>query len=216
MSEVHVFDVDHTITRKAMGSRFMAEGLRSGVFPLSVLFFMPLWYLRYRFSSLEVESLNEEIPMLKGKSREFLEDLARKALVHSIHKDIYPEAEAVVKRLQRDGKRVILASSAFEILLLPLAEYLEIDTIIATKLAFNDGISTGGFEGLPAFQNEKKRRVLEYISQEGHRAEDYTFYSDSFHDLPLLEAIGTPVAVNPDIRLRKAAKKRDWTILRFS
>ena len=64
------------------------------------------------------------------------------------------------------------------------------------------GPATGRFEGPPLLKEEKKRRVLEFLRARGERPESCAFYSDSILDLPLLEAVGRPVAVNPDARLR--------------
>jgi phosphoserine phosphatase len=63
------------------------------------------------------------------------------------------------------------------------------------------------------FRAEKSARVMEFIARAGESPEDCGFYSDSIYDLPLLEAIGHPVAVNPDFRLRRIAARRGWPII---
>jgi phosphoserine phosphatase len=83
----------------------------------------------------------------------------------------------------------------------------------ATTLEFRDGICTGKIVGLPMFRAEKSARVMEFIERAGETPEDCGFYSDSIYDLPLLEAIGHPVAVNPDFRLRRIAARRGWPII---
>jgi phosphoserine phosphatase len=69
---------------------------------------------------------------------------------------------------------------------------------------------------MPMFRREKSARVLSYIAGQGVAARDCSFFSDSIYDLPLLESVGTPVAVNPDFRLRRIARWRGWTIKEMS
>ena len=86
------------------------------------------------------------------------------------------------------------------------------DKIIATQLEYIDGICTGNFASPPVFGPEKMKRVLSFIKEIGSDISTCSFYSDSYHDIPLLEAVADPVAVNPDYRLRREALKRGWKI----
>ena len=95
------------------------------------------------------------------------------------------------------------------------ADYLGVDAIIATKFAFKDGKCLGRFEGKPAFREEKRKKVLEYIKENNIDLASSSFYSDSIHDYPLFMEVGNPVAVNPDFRLTRCAKKHGWPILKF-
>ena len=97
----------------------------------------------------------------------------------------------------------MLATSSLDIIVEPLAQYLDVDGLLATALEFEDGTCTGRFQGMPMFRREKTERVLSFLAAQGVRARDCSFFSDSIYDLPLLEAVGTPIAVNPDFRLRQ-------------
>ena len=110
----------------------------------------------------------------------------------------------------------MLATSSLDIIVEPLAQYLHVDGVLATSLEFEDGTCTGRFSGMPMFRREKKERVLSFIAGEGVSAGECSFYSDSIYDLPLLEAVGRPVAVNPDFRLRWIARRRGWPIRELS
>ncbi|MBN2050780.1 MAG: HAD-IB family hydrolase, partial [Spirochaetales bacterium] len=74
---------------------------------------------------------------------------------------------------------------------------------------------TGRFEGKLHFGENKKKEALSFLRERGITPEECAFYSDSIHDRPLLEAVGTPVAVNPDIRLKELACQRGWRIIYF-
>jgi HAD superfamily hydrolase (TIGR01490 family) len=121
-----------------------------------------------------------------------------------------------VDALKARGISVWFATSSVDFLVQPIVDRLGADGLIASQLEFQDGISTGRFEGRPAFGIEKLRRVKEQADRLAVDLRDCSFYSDSVHDLPLLEAVGTPVAVNPDFRLKKIARQRGWEILRCS
>jgi phosphoserine phosphatase len=110
----------------------------------------------------------------------------------------------------------VLATSSLDFIVAPLATHLGAGGILATTLQFVNGACTGQIAGTPMFRREKKNRVLAYLAQEGVAPSDCSFYSDSIYDLPLLEEVGRPVAVNPDFRLRRIARSRGWPILNLS
>ena len=116
--------------------------------------------------------------------------------------------------MKDQGRRVVLATSSLDIIVRPLAEWLGVE-LIASSLEFDGEESTGRFLDSPVFKQEKRRLVMELITQSGHAAGDCSFYSDSIHDLPLLRSVGHPVAANPDRRLRKVARREGWKILDF-
>lgn len=209
------FDVDHTLTRHSTGRRFAFLGVRKGVFPLSALLTMPFYYTCYRVGCMPIRNLDRSFPFLRGRTREELEELAGRTFEQWIKKDLYPEAAQLIETLQARGTRVILASSSLDMLIRPLAHHLGVKEYISSSLEFLDHRSTGNLIGFPAFGNEKKRFVLEFLEQNGGSLEECSFYSDSITDLPLLEAVAHPIAVNPDPRLYFVAKRRGWPILRF-
>ncbi len=211
MQGADFFDVDHTITRRSSGRHFMLLGVRRGVFPVSSLLFFPLTYLRYRFFGRKAE-----LPGLKGISLKDIEGVSRESFDESLMHDLYPDALTLIKRFQSSGRRVVLATSSIDFIVKPLADYLGITEMIANSLVFEDGVCTGRFMDIPVFRQEKRKKVLEYIESRGISVEESSFYSDSIHDLPLLEDIGNPVAVNPDRSLKRIAEKRGWEILVFS
>ncbi len=217
---MEIFDVDHTITRRSSGRCFVMLGVRMGLLPLSFYLSLPYYYLKYRvggplFGDMGKDLLGRGFPELIDKSVEEIERVSRQSFEEELIRDIFPQAFELIRNLKTVGRRVVLATSSIDIVIRPLAEYLGVEDVIATRLEFKHGICTGRFLSAPLFGEEKKRRVVEYLESLEYRLDDCSFYSDSFHDLPLLGAVGRPVAVNPDIRLRKIARQRNWDILRF-
>ena len=207
------FDVDRTVLRRSSGRYFLLLGVRQGLFPVTSLIHLQIAYLRY-WLGWPRGYPSWEFPILRGRTRSELEELAARSFPY-LKKQIYPQAEQLIASLRASGQRVVFATFSLDLIVGHLARHLGLDGLLASRLEFSGERATGRFEGKPLLKEEKKRRVLEYIRQQGLEPKDCSFYSDSIHDLPLLEAVGEAVAVNPDLRLARTARRRGWRILRF-
>ena len=216
MAGIEFFDVDHTLTRRSSGGRYVALAMRRGVVPRRLLFVLPWYSLTYRLGIFRLREYEKGFPYLNGISRSTLENLARESFDNGLKRDLFPEGVELVRKLRAQGRRVVLATSSLDFIVAPLAEYLGVDGVLATALEFRNGICTGKLDGLPMFRREKRERVLTFASALGVQPSDCGFYSDSIYDLPLLESVGRPVAMNPDVRLRRIARARGWPIMDLS
>jgi len=212
-SETHIFDVDHTISRHSTGIHFLYEGIRMGVLPLFPVMTIPAIYLKYRSGRMAHGRVRETIPGLQGKSCEELRRVARECFARRIKHDLFPSAVALIRSIVDRGGHVVLATLSVDIIVEPLAAFLGVDDIIASSFEFDDGICTGRFAGGPMFNVAKRDQVLQFLAERGRRLEDCSFYSDSINDLPLLEAVGHPVAVNPDRKLSAESAARKWSVV---
>ena len=115
----------------------------------------------------------------------------------------------------RDKKNtLIIVTATNEIITRPIATLLNIDNLIATEAEKVKGRITGKVCGLPSFAKGKVSRVVEWLSQHNHLSlEGSYFYSDSDSDIPLLEAVDYPYAVNPNENLTKYATDKNWPII---
>ena len=95
----------------------------------------------------------------------------------------------------------------------PIAERLGVETLIATECEMLDGRYTGRSTDVPCFREGKVTRLNRWLEETGFTLEDSYFYSDSMNDLPLLEQVANPVAVDPDPNLRAEAEKRGWPVI---
>ena len=209
------FDVDHTLTRHSTGRRFVEHGLRMGHFPLRLLLHMPVFYVRYRLGMITQRDLRKAGVAIRGCTRTQLAAIADAAVSYSMRYDLFHEAVETVTRFQSAGVPTVIATSSLDILVKPLAEKLGMTGVIATELEFEDDVATGRASGVPCVGAEKLRRVLEYIGRHNTVTADCGFYTDSVNDLPVLNVVGTPVAVNPDPRLHRIALRRGWQVVRF-
>ncbi len=216
MPGIDFFDVDHTLTRRSSGTRFISLAMRRGLLPRRLLAVVPWYALTYRLGIFHLRSYDGGFPYLKGITRAALDGIARESFDTWLKGDLFGGAVSLVKERLAAGRRVILATSSIDFIVAPLAEYLGVREVLATTLEFENGACTGRVVGLPMFRREKKERVLDFLAREGESAASCAFYSDSIYDLPLLEAVGQPVAVNPDFRLRRIARDKGWPIIDLS
>jgi HAD superfamily hydrolase (TIGR01490 family) len=129
---------------------------------------------------------------------------------------IKPVALDLIQQHQALGDHVMIVTATNEFVTRPIAEALGVSELIAVELARDaQGWITGDIAGTPSFKEGKVTRVAQWLASKGLDWPEVhiTFYSDSVNDLPLLEMAQTPVATNPDARLRQLATDRGWRIL---
>jgi len=117
-----------------------------------------------------------------------------------------------VREHVENGNHVAIATSAVRQIAQPLAEHLSITNLVCSELEQRDGRLTGEFCAPLCYAEGKRQRARALATSLGTELRRATFYTDSITDAPLLEAVGTPVAVNPDARLRRLARRRGWRI----
>ncbi len=116
---------------------------------------------------------------------------------------------------EHDGALKALVTATNRFITAPIAAELGIAHLIATDIEEVDGMFTGKPRGTPSFREGKVTRVAEWLAARGGALSDYEswFYSDSLNDLPLLERVTHPVAVDPDATLRAHAAERGWPVI---
>ena len=215
--KLHIFDVDHTLVNGSSGRHFIVSAIKEGVLPGSVLLSIPLVYLRYRLGRLKPSHINRELPQVKGVDRPTLDRIAELTYTKRLEPAIFDDAIKFLDELRESNQEIAIATSSVDIIVGPLAERLKISTIISSSMEFDDeNRCTGRFIDSPIFGEAKRIKVVAYLEERGIDPESCAFYSDSVYDLPLLQAIGKPVAVNPDYLLKRHAKREGWEIKAFS
>lgn len=213
--KTYIFDIDHTLLKSATGIYFVREGLNRKLFFRRQLIKIPIVLFKYRMGFLKGSIVEREIPFMKGISRKDIEELGKAGFEKYGKSHVYKDARDLIDRLKKENQTVIFATSSFDYSVRPVADYFGINEVIASSFEFDGDYCTGYIEGRAAFGESKKSKVISFLEREGINPKDCVFYSDSHHDLPLLEYVGTAVAVNPDRKLKPLALKRGWEILHF-
>lgn len=123
------------------------------------------------------------------------------------------KADALLAEHRERGDYLLIITATNDFVTRPVAESLGVDDIIATECELRDGRYTGRIIGTPTFRDGKVTRLHQWLQHNDFTLADSSFYSDSQNDLPLLELVAQPVAVDPDPSLRAIAEQRGWRIL---
>ena len=110
---------------------------------------------------------------------------------------------------------MVLVSGSVEAIVRPLADRLDVRDVLAPRLEAADGRLTGRLDRPPLAGNRKADAVREFARDNGVDLEASYAYADSLDDMPMLEVVGRPAAVNPDERLLGAALERGWDVYRW-
>ena len=113
----------------------------------------------------------------------------------------------------KSADKVLIASGSHDFLVKGFAEYFDIEFSIGTPVEIKNDIFTGSLSGEPTFSDGKVKAVKNWCLNNNLRIEDSIFYSDSINDLPMFEACGDPIVVNPDDNLKEIAMNRSYKIL---
>ncbi|MCL4122977.1 UNVERIFIED_CONTAM: hypothetical protein GTU68_063352, partial [Idotea baltica] len=119
----------------------------------------------------------------------------------------------LIEQHRNKGDTLVIITATNDFITRPIADLLEVETLIATQAEFINNKYTGKISGTPCFQTGKITRLNEWLASQKIEMQDSWFYSDSINDLPLLEVVDNPVAVTPDSKLRAHAEHKNWPII---
>jgi fatty acyl-CoA reductase len=125
-------------------------------------------------------------------------------------KRLYPEAVETLREHKRAGHRIVLLSGALDFILEPFEDLA--DDVLTARLEEENGVYTGELSGTPVAGEARARMLASFARRRNVDLSRSYAYADSISDLPMLEAVGNPVVINPDARLRAAAKERGWQV----
>lgn len=126
---------------------------------------------------------------------------------------VLPKGRALIENHRRQGDYPLIITATNAFITAPIGRYLGVETTLATQPELIADQYTGKYIGTPTFREGKVKRLYEWLDETGHTLEGAAFYSDSHNDLPLLEHVSRPIAVDPDDKLREIAQARGWDII---
>lgn len=137
----------------------------------------------------------------------------REFMAECIEPIILPKGLALLDGHRAAGDKLVIITATNRFVTAPIAARLGVDTLLATECEMVDGRYTGRTTDVPCFKEGKVTRLNRWMQENGFTLDRSTFYSDSMNDLPLLEQVSYPVAVDPDPKLMAEAEDRNWPIM---
>lgn len=212
------FDLDKTVIAKssalAFGRPFYRDGLITRRDVVKAAYAQLIFKLGGADESQMARLRDYLAELCTGWRVEQVRQIVNETLHELIHPYVYAEAAALIAEHHAAGRDVVLVSSSGEEMVQPIGEMLGVSDVIATRMAVEDGRYSGEVEFYAAGPN-KVTAVRELAERRGYDLGDSYAYSDSITDVPLLESVGHPSAVNPDRGLRRVAVERGWPVLTF-
>lgn len=213
------FDLDKTLMQGSSAFQFGRAAYRAGLLGRRQLIADGLANLQFRLrgaTDADTLALRERIAAgLEGRRVVELERLGTEVL-RGILPRVYPQMLALAHEHQDAGRRAYIVTAASQDLANILAQVMALDGGIGSQISeVRDGVYTGRPAGVFVYGAGKAEAIRRLAEREGIDLNASYAYSDSESDLPMLEAVGHPVAVNPDSSLLHIARARGWDVLRF-
>ena len=172
------------------------------------------FFRQYQNGTLDIhEFLNFALRPLANHTPEQLSQWHDEFMRERIEPMMLPKAQQLLDSHRERGEYLLIITATNRFVTEPIAQRLGVNGLLATDPEQLGDRYTGRVSGTPCFQEGKVTRLEQWLNQTGHTLEGSSFYSDSCNDLPLLERVDNPVAVNPDERLTQIAQQRSWPIL---
>lgn len=217
--EAAFFDLDKTVIAKASMVAFSGPLHRAGLISRRMLLraaWAQLIYAQFGASPRKLEKMRDlALRLTRGWEQVEINTIVRETLVDVIEPIVFDEALELIRSHQAEGRKVFIVSASPEEIVAPLAQYLGVDEALATRAELEEGRYTGRTETY-CYGPGKVVLIERVAARDGIDLKRSYAYSDSISDLPMLEAVGHPVVVNPDRDLQRAARRNGWEVRRFS
>ena len=209
------FDFDRTLISANSGVLWLRNEIRQGNISLLKGLAATLWVARYHLGfARKGKGLERAIASLEGRAEAELRERTTAFYEADVRALYRPGARRAVEEHRAEGDELVLLTSSPAYLAELVARDLQLDAVLCNRFEVDsDGLYTGRTIGDLCYGIGKLRHAQRHARDRGVDLEDCAFYTDSFSDLAVMEAVGRPVAVNPDQRLRRVATSRGWEIV---
>lgn len=209
------FDLDRTLIAENSGALWVRRELELGYIKPWQALQAAAWVAGYELGFARIEkALERAIASLAGVPEQQLRERTASFYDLCVRPLYRPGARLALEEHRRAGDALVLLTSSSQYLGEHVTRDLRLDALICNRFEVDErGLHTGRILGALCFGPGKLRHASEFAQSKGARLEESVFYTDSYADRPVLEAVGRPVAVNPDRRLRRLAERRRWELL---
>ena len=210
-----IFDLDNTLiggdSDNLWGQFLCEQGLVDGA---DFGAMNDQFYEDYKAGRLNIDAyLRFALAPLVGRPRDLLEQWHRDFMASKIQPIMLPRAFKLIEEHRSRGHELLIITATNSFITRPIATALGIETLLACEGEIVDGLYTGEPSGILTYHTGKVRRLQDWLEGRDATLAGAYFYSDSHNDLPLLELVDNPVAVDPDEALRARAVAEAWPII---
>ena len=172
------------------------------------------FYHQYEIGELDIYAWAEfSFKVLTEFSFDELSDLRQKFVYTKIKPIFLEKAQSCINGHKENGHQVLVITASNTFITKPVVEMYGIRHLLATEPEFKSGRFTGKVSGIPCFQSGKIDNLMPWLEKNNESLIGSYFYSDSHNDLPLLELVDNPIAVNSDEILTSTAQENGWQVL---
>jgi HAD superfamily hydrolase (TIGR01490 family) len=215
-SYIVFFDLDRTITKSISGKALARAAFRKGLMSRSDLLNAILQSVMFSLKLKDpLKIIDNMVSWVRGIPEKHLIELCAEVADNDLIPSVYLLARSEIAIHKAKNAKVVILSSALSMICRTIARHLELDDFLCSDLEVVNGYMTGHPVGHLCFGQEKEVKLKEYCKQNNFQPSEAWYYGDSISDLPVLSAVGNPVCVNPDKKLKKAAIKNNWKIVRW-
>lgn len=219
MSEARVaalFDLDRTLVTQDTASLFIQFERRMGDASAFDVAKVAWWMARYTAGLLDAQRVAEKVALgYRGKREDWMVERGERCYREFVRPHVSDDGRRTIERHRREGHLVAIVTSGTPYLVMPLARDVGVEHVVCSRMQVREGVFTGKLLQPLCYGSGKVALTRTFSQSHGFSLEESYFYSDSITDLPLLEAVRTPVVVNPDARLNRHARRKDWRLERW-
>jgi len=217
MPRAALFDMDRTLVRKETASLYVRYQRARGEAGLRDLAQVLFWVAQYTLGVIDAPVVaRKALAGYRGMAEAIMVDRCEDFFSSYVERHITEAGRRAVEKHRAQGDTLAIVTGATAYVAGPLARLLSISHVVTSELELDASRCFTGRPVDPLCIGEGKVVRTERLARElGFRLDEATFYSDSLTDLPLLERVREPVAVNPDLRLLRVARRRGWRVERW-
>jgi HAD superfamily hydrolase (TIGR01490 family) len=210
------FDMDETLLLVNTATRYVRWQVRHGEAPPRELLRVAGWMTQYSLGVLDAEALAAKVTApYAGVSERSLRERVARWVREEVLSELSSQARQALERHRAEGAVCVLLTSATPYAAEPVARAVGIEHVLCSRLEVSDGVLTGRHVAPVCYGQGKVQAAERFAREHGVDLSRSWFYTDSVSDLPMLERVGGPVAVNPDARLLFEARRRGWPVERW-
>lgn len=211
---IAAFDLDKTILDLNSAIRVVIVARRIGLMRNRDFLRAALYSMIYKFDLQNPKHLLAKMTnWLNGIRESDLIDLINNHVSQNLLDRFRPEVLKAIELHRNNGAHLLLLSSAIPYLCKPIADHLSMDEIVCSDMESKNGVLTGKPLRKLVYAEEKEVRMREYCEVHHYPMKTAWYYGDAYTDRFILQSVGNPVCVKPEIKLRQLAKKNNWLVI---